>query len=392
MTYTEPGSTSSSSPLNRVYGAVASLVTRRSNTHTSIQEVVADVHGVERFRWILRNMAWFGLLVHVIFLLVFSVVGVWSLAVFNVACVLMYVLALLLIRRGETDVPFLVTGLAVFTHAVFATTVLGVRSLFFMYVPLLTVLTFLNPRASIRTKSLWGAAEATVFMLLLGLGELLRPLAPMTAVTLRWLAVLNGALVVGTLGFLAHVTHEAVQAAERDLRHAMARLDELARTDPLTGLLNRRAMSKMLEAESKRVARHGRPFAVMVADLDDFKAINDEYGHPVGDHALRAIAQRLLGAVRAQDQVARWGGEEFLLLLPETDMATALSVADRLRLGVAETPLQAGDTELHVTGTFGVAIYELGGSVHETVRAADLALYSGKSDGKDRVVRGDMAA
>ncbi|HKI57884.1 MAG TPA: GGDEF domain-containing protein [Trueperaceae bacterium] len=392
MTFTEPGPPSPPGVLERILNALATLVTRRSSTHTSINEVVADVHGVERFRWILRNMAWFGLLVHVIFMLAFALVGVWSLAGFNVASVLTYVLALQRIRRGETDRPFVFAGVEVIAHAALATFVLGVRSGFFMYVPLLTVLTFLNPRASIRTKLWWSAAEAGAFMLLLGVAESVTPMAPPAAVTLRWLAVLNGALVVGTLGFLAHVTHEAVQAAERDLRRAMARLDELARTDPLTGLLNRRAMSEMLDVEAKRVDRNGRSFAVMVADLDDFKAINDAYGHPVGDHALRTIAQRLLGAVRAQDQVARWGGEEFLLLLPETDMPTALEVADRLRAAVADTALKAGDTELHVTGTIGVAVYRQGGSIHETVRAADRALYAGKSDGKDRVVKGEGAA
>jgi len=396
MTYSEPEPPVTPTTRQRAFAALARLLTRlltrRAGTHTSISEVLADVHGVERFRWILRNMAWFALVIHVAFLAVFTVVGVWSLAGLNVASVLAYVLALRLLQRGELDRPFVVAGLEVITHAAVATAVLGLRSGFFMYVPLITVLTFLNPRVRIVTKVLWGAAEAVAFMLLLGLAEGAHPMTPVGPATLRVMVVLNGALVVGTLGFLAHVTNEAVQAAERDLRRAMARLDELARTDPLTGLLNRRAMSELLDAEAARVERHGRPFAVMVADLDDFKGINDAYGHPVGDHALRAIAQRLLGGVRAQDQVARWGGEEFLLLLPETDSATALEVADRLRLAISQTALTAGEHTLHVTGTFGVAVYHQGGSIYETVRAADRALYAGKESGKDRVVKGEEAA
>ncbi|MEJ2668595.1 MAG: GGDEF domain-containing protein [Deinococcales bacterium] len=364
------------------------LLTRRSDTHTSIREAVADVEGVERFRWILRNMVWFGLLVHVMFLGAFIAIGVWPLIVLNVLGVAGYVYAQRLLARGDLDRPLAIGAAEVTVHAVVATIFMGLRAGFFVYIPLLTVLTFLNPRSRIAAKVMWGLAEAVAFMALMAFAEGVHPLVTVGPGTLRGLAVLNGGLLVSTLGFLAHVTNEAVQAAVGALRRALARVDELARTDPLTGLLNRRAMSELMDAEVARVERHGRSFALLVADLDEFKGINDRHGHPVGDHALRAIAQRLLGTVRAQDQVARWGGEEFLLLLPETTMETALEVADRLRRAIAETPLRTAETELHVTGTFGVAVYEQGGSIHDTVRAADRALYAGKAEGKDRVVQG----
>ncbi len=390
MAQTQPPSSQRSiGHLIAVVGAtLKDLLTRRSDTHTSIREAVADVEGVERFRWILRNMVWFGLLVHVMFLGAFIAIGVWPLIVLNVLGVAGYVYAQRLLARGDLDRPLAIGAAEVTVHAVVATIFMGLRAGFFVYIPLLTVLTFLNPRSRIAAKVMWGLAEAVAFMALMAFAEGVHPLVTVGPGTLRGLAVLNGGLLVSTLGFLAHVTNEAVQAAEGALRRALARVDELARTDPLTGLLNRRAMSELMDAEVARVERHGRSFAVLVADLDEFKGINDRHGHPVGDHALRAIAQRLLGTVRAQDQVARWGGEEFLLLLPETTMETALEVADRLRRAIAETPLRTGETELHVTGTFGVAVYEQGGSIHDTVRAADRALYAGKAEGKDRVVQG----
>jgi diguanylate cyclase (GGDEF)-like protein len=390
MAQTQPPSSQRSiGHLIAVVGAtLKDLLTRRSDTHTSIREAVADVEGVERFRWILRNMVWFGLLVHVMFLGAFIAIGVWPLIVLNVLGVAGYVYAQRLLARGDLDRPLAIGAAEVTVHAVVATIFMGLRAGFFVYIPLLTVLTFLNPRSRIAAKVMWGLAEAVAFMALMAFAEGVHPLVTVGPGTLRGLAVLNGGLLVSTLGFLAHVTNEAVQAAEGALRRALARVDELARTDPLTGLLNRRAMSELMDAEVARVERHGRSFALLVADLDEFKGINDRHGHPVGDHALRAIAQRLLGTVRAQDQVARWGGEEFLLLLPETTMETALEVADRLRRAIAETPLRTGETELHVTGTFGVAVYEQGGSIHDTVRAADRALYAGKAEGKDRVVQG----
>ncbi len=386
MPFTDP----SSSPgiASRLLAAMRSRFKRPTDTRTSIRKVVADVHGVERFIWVLRNMVWFGLAVHFAFLAIFLAIGVWPLAAFNVVSVAAYLQCLRLLRRGQLDAAFYIGGVEVGLHAALATAFLGVASGFFLFVPLLTLLTFQNPRASLRTKALWALAEAATFVLLLGFGHAMSPLTNLGAGTIRDLALLNGALLVGSIAFLSYVSNEAVQGAERNLRHAMARLDELARTDPLTGLLNRRAMSELLQAEALRVERHARPFAVMLADLDDFKRINDDHGHGVGDHALRSIAQRLLAAVRAQDQVARWGGEEFLLLLPETDMGEALEVADRLRHAVSDAPITSGEQELHITGTFGVAVFEKGDSIHAAIRAADQALYRGKNSGKNRVVEG----
>lgn len=359
---------------------------RPSGSHTSIQAVVADVQGVERFRWILTNMLWFGLVVHVLFMALFFGLRVWSLGVVNVASVLSYLLALLMLRRGHDGAPFAIGGVEVAAHATLVTLVLGIRPGFFVFLPLLTVLTFLNPTTRLRTKILWGAAQAATFMAVVAAAETFPPMLALDRGALRLLMVFNAALFVGSLSFLMHVASEAARSAELDLRAALGRLDELARTDTLTGLLNRRAMSELLEAEAKRVERHGRPFAVLVADLDDFKGINDAYGHPVGDHALRSIAARLLGAVRAQDQVARWGGEEFLLLLPETDRETGLRVAERLRQAISDPPLELDGVTFRATATFGVEICEQGSTVLATIRRADRALYAGKGHGKDRVV------
>lgn len=372
----------------RLRAGLRAVFERPSGSHTSIQAVVADVQGVERFRWILANMLLLGLAVHVLFTLLFFGLGVWTLAVVNVASVLSYLLALRLLRRGLVDGPFAVAAVEVAAHAALVTLVLGARPGFFIYLPLLTVLTFLNPKTSLRTKALWGIVQALMFMAVVAAAETFRAMLVLDPAALRVMMVFNAAIFVGTLGFLAHVVSEAARSAERDLRAALGRVDELARTDTLTGLLNRRAMSELLEAEAMRVERHGRPFTVLVADLDDFKGVNDAYGHPVGDHTLRSIAARLLGAVRVQDQVARWGGEEFLLLLPETDRETGLRVAARLRTAISENPLQLDGVEFRVTATFGVAVYRKGNTVLETIRHADRALYRGKRVGKDRVVEG----
>jgi diguanylate cyclase (GGDEF)-like protein len=162
-------------------------------------------------------------------------------------------------------------------------------------------------------------------------------------------------------------------------------LARAATTDYLTGLTNRRAMLQRLEEETARAQRSGRPFTILLADLDRFKQINDRYGHETGDHALVAIADLLRAMVRKQDLVARWGGEELLVFLPETPLAGGLEVAEKIRAGLADQPHCVLGRELVVTISVGVAEVSGEVSITEAVRAADAALYRAKAAGRNRV-------
>lgn len=153
--------------------------------------------------------------------------------------------------------------------------------------------------------------------------------------------------------------------------------------DPLTGCLNRRAMANLLEHEQHRFLRYGRPFTVILLDLDRFKTINDTRGHHTGDHVLVRTAEVLRGALRTGDSLARWGGEEFLILLPETHEADGAALAERLRLQIAG---HAFDLEgLDVTFSAGVAGARADQSVDELCLRADRALYVAKET-RNRVV------
>jgi len=149
-----------------------------------------------------------------------------------------------------------------------------------------------------------------------------------------------------------------------------------ALTDPLTGLPNRRALEMAMEREAARVERGGAPFSLVLVDLDDFKRINDERGHPEGDRLLKEVGRYLVAHVRREDLVGRWGGEEFALLLPETNPLQAERLAERLREGLKA---------LGVTASFGVAGYR--GDLLDLYQRADRALYRAKAGGKDRVER-----
>ncbi len=174
------------------------------------------------------------------------------------------------------------------------------------------------------------------------------------------------------------------EVAERARAEEM--LAQAARTDPLTGLMNRRAMLEQLEFQAARFQRGHTPFSVLVADLDHFKSVNDTYGHEAGDQALVQTAEALSQGMRAQDLVARWGGEEFLFLLPESDLAAALVVAEGARKRVAARSIRIESTLLHLTLSVGVASYVSGQSVRQCIEAADTALYQAKREGRDRVV------
>ncbi len=171
-----------------------------------------------------------------------------------------------------------------------------------------------------------------------------------------------------------------------ELASAYARASELASHDPLTGLLNRRAALARIEEEAARSARSGRPFGIVMADIDDFKLVNDRLGHAAGDAVLREVAALLRSTVRAQDTVARWGGEEFLLALPETSIEGAAAVAEKLRAGVAALRVAHAGGEAACTVTLGVSACAAPDRLAGAVRAADEALYAGKRGGKNAVV------
>ena len=191
---------------------------------------------------------------------------------------------------------------------------------------------------------------------------------------------------------VAERTQDLMAVNERLLHEVAERaraeelLAQVARSDPLTGLMNRRAMLEHLEYEAARFQRSRTPFTLLLADLDRFKSINDTYGHDAGDQALIQTSEQLVQAIRAHDLVARWGGEEFLILLPDTDRQGGLIVAEALREGVAAQKVAIGEQELRLTLSIGVAAYGWGQTIHQCIKAADTALYQAKLEGRNRVV------
>ena len=189
--------------------------------------------------------------------------------------------------------------------------------------------------------------------------------------------VLAYAVALVALSFFAGLPQRLLRW--RETAHEMR---ELAFSDALTGLSNRRWAEAQLELELARSERYGGGFAVIVLDIDHFKRLNDAHGHAMGDEVLTGLAATLRSSLRASDRVARWGGEEFLVLAPETPLPAAIELAEVLRRQVATTPLGNG---LFVTISLGVAGWEDGDSRGTLVERADAALYRAKGAGRDRV-------
>lgn len=170
-------------------------------------------------------------------------------------------------------------------------------------------------------------------------------------------------------------------------------LEQLATTDPLTGLLNRREFGRVLEHELERSTRYRHPMAVLWIDFDHFKEVNDTWGHAAGDKVLCAVTGLLEDSVRSVDSVARFGGEELVIVLPEMNVDGAYETAERLRNRVRKTPimLDTGE-EVRITLSLGVAVYPVHGTTAaELCAAADKAMYQAKSQGRDCVAMPDTA-
>ena len=213
--------------------------------------------------------------------------------------------------------------------------------------------------------------------------------------TQRMVTGFGAVLVLALLGILAMVVHRyrANQRVARIMQQKNAALEQLqqelkeaAATDYLTGVLNRRAFLPILEHELARLVRNTESFSLLMLDIDHFKKINDTYGHEAGDAVIRGVVDRVCSALRGQDVVCRWGGEEFVVVLPATGAAGARVVAEKLRSAIAANPVEVDGQRIEITMTIGGMVDpHAGDAVHDVVDRADAALYRGKREGRNRV-------
>lgn len=320
-------------------------------------------------------------LTHVAFGLLFAHNGVQALAIVNVASVLAYVLSALLLQGKHPALAMALMALEVAAHATLAVWAVGWDSGFHYYLLILLPVILTSPLNGWAVKVALSLAPACLYVALDWGWRHATPWHPIDASTLAQLHSFNLVATMAILGMLTVLYVTLIQETER-------RLHEAATTDSLTGLLNRRSMQEALHMAVARGKRQQHPLTVIMVDIDHFKALNDGWGHALGDEALQAVAQVLKGGLREVDHVARWGGEEFLIVLPVTSLEAAQPVAERLRQAVADLHIRApiDGTRIPLSVTLGLSHILLDEAPDQAIQRADAALYEGKALGRNRVV------
>ncbi|MDM8536768.1 diguanylate cyclase [Desulfobacterales bacterium HSG17] len=181
-------------------------------------------------------------------------------------------------------------------------------------------------------------------------------------------------------------THLELRNAYKKLKKAYKDIEIAAKTDSMTNLSNRRDIIEKIKYEKKKSQRSGKPFSLVLSDIDDFKIFNDKYGHDCGDFILTTVADIIRAGIRKQDTAARWGGEEFLILLPETDIHGGEIVAENIREKLLSKTFTYNNYSHKVSMTFGVSIFLKEHSIDHCIKMADKALYKGKNSGKGCVI------
>ncbi len=184
--------------------------------------------------------------------------------------------------------------------------------------------------------------------------------------------------------------HELIETNKfliHELRRANERLQRMTFTDEMTGIFNYRFMKKQLDIEVQRAQRYGKPLCLCIIDIDRFKEINDKFGHPAGDEALKYVAQTLNQSTRSVDFVGRYAGDEFLILFPDTSLADAVRLCERIRKAVAEMSIKTHNQDVSLTLSMGLSDYEAKkrATAETLIEAADHKLYQAKRAGRNRV-------
>jgi diguanylate cyclase (GGDEF)-like protein len=195
--------------------------------------------------------------------------------------------------------------------------------------------------------------------------------------------VVNRGMTIVVIAGVAFLVNR-VTWSERQLVHS-------ATTDPLTGIFNRGHLMALLARELQRAERYKTCIALLMLDIDHFKHINDTYGHPAGDAAIKAMTGAATRHLRPTDVIGRFGGEEFVVLLPHTEEPGAIAVAERIRAAVAALSVPAGDHSVHFTVSIGIASHTSRATVSQLLECVDKALYAAKAGGRDQVCVGRLA-
>lgn len=328
---------------------------------------------------VINALSYLGFGTHTMFIPLFFWINVPTLALFNIFSAIIWAVSYFLNRNSKHRVAIILLTTEVILHALLATFFLGWASGFHYYFLPLLLFNFINYRQTLRV--------IIVFAFLIFLGYIGLYIYTHRSEyhieimydVLNALNFMNIAVNFSALGILGYHFRVASIRAEPEMEY-------LAMTDALTKLFNRRKMHAILEQEAIRFEREPNPFLIAITDIDRFKKFNDNYGHICGDYVLKEISLLMDQTLRKQDSVARWGGEEFLIMLPNTKLVDGIKVVEKLRKKIADTKYRFEGNEFKVTLTFGVTEFDGSASIESCINRADEMLFAGKKRGRNCVI------
>ncbi|MEC5218049.1 diguanylate cyclase (GGDEF)-like protein [Actimicrobium sp. GrIS 1.19] len=350
----------------------------KSHPHTRTNPLLHDAK--KRSFWIvIKRCIQIAALIDCLFFILFYVIGSPIQAWISAIALAMYACAWRFLSQRKNGLAILMIWLESPIHAAIGTVLAGWESGFHYYLLMFIPTMFISNTRTWRSV----AAVFGLWIFYVGLNvvtTVLAPLEPLQPGALTALRYFNITAVFCMFGYLSFYYYRTIVDTQN-------RLNLMATTDPLTELFNRRYMTEMANYEANQQLRHPHGLAVIICDIDHFKTINDRWGHDGGDRVLVTVSKAITQSIRSQDCAARWGGEEFLILLPNTDLAGAVLVAERIREKVAALAIAAqAAPAITVTMTLGVSSWQHGNSMTEAITRADALLYQGKLAGRNRVV------
>lgn len=327
----------------------------------------------------LNYLCYLGFGAHSLFIPLFFWIGVPELGIFNIFSSLLWVLAYFLNRAAHHREAIIFVAIESVVHAALATYFLGWESGFHYYFLPIILFLFINHKQNICIIIIEALLIFAGYLWLFNYTHQLDYVVKIPNAILDGLQYMNIAVNFSAFGILGYFFRIASIRAEEQM-------ELLATTDTLTGLFNRRKMHELMNQEVIRHQRDKKSFLLVITDIDHFKQFNDNYGHDCGDYVLQQVSQLMKNSLRQQDVVARWGGEEFLIMLPETELEGGIQAIEKLRETLANTVYQYKTNTFSVTMTFGATIYDGSCDIDTCIKHADEVLYAGKRGGRNRVV------
>lgn len=341
----------------------------------------------------LNIVAYMLAIIHFIVCVIFALIPLITLSVINGCLGVFYVTIIRnLVKQHKYAATFYIALLEVLVISSFETICVGLASGFILYsISLISAIFYLTFVIDVFQKKdivplVFSLFCVACYCVSYALMQVMEPVYVLEET--RWphiLHIFNVSMTFTVLILFSFLFIWEIKASQGKLASQNEQLHEMAHRDPLTRLMNRRNMNQILQQEMEQLKRTGKRFSLILGDIDDFKKVNDTYGHDAGDYVLVTVSEIITNSVRDGDAVCRWGGEEILILVHDP-LNSAANAAERIRKNIADYPFDYEGQAMRLTMTFGVCESIPGYRVEDLVQQADEHLYTGKKNGKNIVV------